>query len=281
MNYLCAQGSRQGDRKSNQDRVAIAERENAVLMVLGDGLGGYSGGELAAEMLCRLAVRAFRAIKAPIITDPPNFLAMTIFQAHYAIKQMGPRMQPPIKPRTTCVVCLVQEGCAYWAHVGDSRLYHFRHDTLINRTRDDTDVDMLRERGILSEKEAIAHPDKSRLLRCLGSSDPVVTLSAETVLKAGDTLLLCSDGAWETLRKEEMPRFLAHPVLEAGLSDLLAAAEARHQGTSDNVTAAALRWHGAPGRPTGRAPTSCSLTARAFWEKGQRLAMAHRTKQEL
>ncbi|MDA8390780.1 MAG: serine/threonine-protein phosphatase [Gammaproteobacteria bacterium] len=281
MKYVCAHGSRQGDRKSNQDRVAIAERENAVLMVLGDGLGGYSGGELAAETLCRLAVRAFRAVKAPVIADPTNFLAMTIFQAHHAMKQMGPRMQPPIKPRTTCVVCLVQEGCAYWAHVGDSRLYHFRQGRLINRTRDDTDVDMLRERGILSEKEAVAHPDKSRLLRCLGSADPVVTLSAETVLKAGDTLLLCSDGAWETLHKEEMPRFLAHPVLEAGLADLLAAAEARHHGHSDNVTAAALRWQGGEGRAAGRAPTGRSLTARAFWEKGQKLALASRTKQEL
>ncbi len=281
MDYVCAQGSRQGDRESNQDRVAIAERQNAVLMVLGDGLGGYRGGEIAAEMLCRCAIRAFRQIKTPIITDPSNFLAMTIFQAHFAIKQMGPRMQPPMKPRTTCVVCLVQEGCAYWAHVGDSRLYHYRHSQLVNRTRDDTEVDLLRERGILSDTEARAHPDKSRLLRCLGSHDPVVTLSAETVLQPGDTLLLCSDGAWETLGRDEIPRFLGQPMLDGGLSDLLAAAEARHEGHSDNVTAAALRWQGARGVAAGRAPQGRSLTAKAFWEQGQRLAMAQRTKQEI
>ena len=66
-----------------------AERDNAVLMVLADGLGGHEGGALAAEILTQTALRAFEAVRQPVITKPSAFLALTIMQAHKAIFARG------------------------------------------------------------------------------------------------------------------------------------------------------------------------------------------------
>ena len=279
MKYVYAYGSRQGGRAHNEDRVAVAERDRAIFMVLGDGLGGHKGGALASETLCRVAINAFRAVRSPLIQDPSNFLALVAFQAHHSLRTLGKKLPTDVEPRTTCVLCLVQNGCAYWAHVGDSRLYHFHHDTLAERTQDHTVVDKLQARGILDERESRIHPEKSRLLACLGGHhEPTVSLSAETPLKTGDLLVLCSDGVWEAMATHEFARSLAHPVLENGLTDLLLEAEHRGRGTSDNISAVSLRWQDASATPLGLAPHPRRLTAEAFWSEGQKLAVHNKLR---
>lgn len=277
MKYVCAQGSRQGGRAHNEDRVALAERDSAVLMVLGDGLGGHKGGGLASATLCQVATQAFRAVRSPLIQDPSHFLAFVIFQTHHALRALGQKQQPPILPRTTCVLSLVQEGCAYWAHIGDSRLYHFHHDHLLTRTQDDTTVEAFRQRGILKDSECLTHPDKSRLLACLGGhEDPVVSLSGEVPLKTGDVLLLCSDGVWEAMEARDIGRALTQPVLENGLADLLWEAESRRQQAADNISAICLRWQDQAGVALHRAPPARRISAHEFWERGQKLAVDHK-----
>jgi len=257
----------------------MVERSSAVLMVLGDGLGGHKGGEVASITLCQVAAQAFRAVRSPLIQDPSNFLAFVAFQAHQALKALGRKLEPPTEPRTTCVLCLVQEGLAYWAHVGDSRLYHFHHDQLISRTQDDTTVDIFRRRGILDEGESRTHPDKNQLLACLGGRDePTVNLSAETPLKTGDVLLLCSDGVWEASEAQEIGRALTHPVLENGLANLLLGAENRHLRAADNISAVCLRWQDAPAKPQLGPKNARRLTAADFWKEGQKLALNRKLK---
>lgn len=280
MKYVCARGSRQGGRVNNEDRVAVAERDGAVLMVLGDGLGGHKGGAIASETLCRVAIQAFRAIRSPLIQDPSDFLAFVVFQADRALKQLGKQLTPPIEPRTTCVLCLVQNGCAYWAHVGDSRLYYFHHETLLARTQDHTHVDNFRARGILNESESRAHPDKSHLYACLGGSqDTVVSLGSEVPLKPGDLLLLCSDGVWEALQTPEVIHLLSHPVMENGLADLLLEAENRRQKAADNISAVALRWQDQAATATGLVPTARRMTAQEFWDVGQKRVIGNKLKE--
>ncbi len=281
MKYVYAYGSRQGGRAHNEDRVAVAERDQAIFMVLGDGLGGHDGGELASETLCRVAINAFRAVRSPLIQDPSNFLALVAFQAHRSLRQLAKRLPGDVEPRTTCVLCLVQNGCAYWAHLGDSRLYHFHHDTLAARTQDDTIVDDFQARGILDERESRSHPRKSQLLACLGGCDePTISLSAETPLRTGDLLVLCSDGVWEAVETHELARTLAHPVLESGLTDLLLDAENRGRGASDNISAISLRWQDTSAPALGLAPRARRLTAEIFWSEGQKLAVHNKLRKE-
>lgn len=243
MRYQLAHYSLRGARPTNEDRVAVAERDNAAIMALADGLGGHAGGDLAAETLTRIVVRAFQAVRTPLIERPSAFLALAILQAHNAIVQLGRTRAPPLEPRTTCVVCLVQNGYAYWAHVGDSRLYHFRAGRVLARTLDHSTIEQLREAGLLSEAEMGEHPQKSRLLKCVGGPHkPTISLGRETLLLYGDVLLLCSDGLWEALAPDELYRCLQRSSLDEAVEEMLFRAERKMRDACDNVSAIALRW---------------------------------------
>jgi len=243
MNYQLAYHSLAGGRATNQDRIVCAERDNAVLMVLADGLGGHEGGSLAAEILTQTALHAFEAVRQPIITKPSAFLALTIMQAHKAIYARGQAQVPPITPRTTCVLCLVQNGYAYWAHVGDSRLYHFRNGQTLTRTLDHTVTEQMHIDGLLSEEEMTQHPDKARLLKAVGGPHaPSVSLGRETALQRNDSLLLCTDGLWEALSSDELYSFLKFATLDEAIEEMLLAAENRMKKRADNLSAICLRW---------------------------------------
>lgn len=243
MQFQATQHSLKGTRPTNQDRVAIAERDNAVLLVLADGLGGHEGGALAAEMLTQTLVRAFQAVKQPSITKPSAFLALAIMQAHKNILAIGNSHSPPITPRTTCVVCLVQNGYAYWAHVGDSRLYHFRNGELVQRTLDHSTTEQLRLDGLLSEDEMRGHPEKGHLLKCVGGPrKPIISLGEETALHRDDLLLLCSDGLWQAYTPEQITHYLDFRSLEEGVEEMLLSAETKMRADCDNLSAVCLRW---------------------------------------
>jgi PPM family protein phosphatase len=243
MKYQLAYHSLAGGRATNQDRVVCTERDNAVLMVLADGLGGHAGGALAAEVLTQTALHAFEAVRQPVITKPSAFLALTIMQAHKAIYARGQAQVPPISPRTTCVLCLVQNGYAYWAHVGDSRLYHFRNGQLLSRTHDHTVTEQMHLDGLLSEEEMKRHPDKARLLKAVGGPrTPSISLGQEIALQRDDALLLCTDGLWEALTADELFEYLNYPTLDEGVEEMLLAAEKRMKKRADNLSAICLRW---------------------------------------
>lgn len=259
MKYQVAQFSVAGGRSANEDRVGIAERPNAVLMVVADGLGGHSGGELAAQTVVETVLKVFQGVKEPRLADPFAFLALTILKAHRAIHTRAQMHVPPLEARTTCVVCLVQDGYAYWAHVGDSRLYHFRRARLLKRTEDHTPVEELRRDGVISEEEMASHPRKSFLLRSLGGGeDPRIALGEETALHPDDTLLLCSDGLWESLPAAAIVSHLEAPRLEDGIEDMLFAAEKRMGDGADNITVACLRWEDRATLMPSLRPTSLS-----------------------
>lgn len=246
--YQYAQHSIPGARSTNQDRVGVAERPNGLLMIVADGLGGHVGGELAAETLVSTTLRLYGKVHEPVIANPSAFLALTLMQAHKTVVAQGRRHQPPIEPRTTCIACLIQNGYAYWAHVGDSRLYHFSHGQLRARTEDHTTVEMLRRDGVISEDEMRTHPHKGRLLQSLGGGGtPSITLGPETKLAADDMLLLCSDGLWEALTASEIAAYMHKDrPLQDLIEDVLAIAERRMGTEADNVSAVCLRWQRAP-----------------------------------
>jgi serine/threonine protein phosphatase PrpC len=281
VSYQLAHYSLRGARPVNEDRVAVAERSNAALLAVADGLGGHAGGEIAAELLIESALRAFRAVRQPLITRPSAFLALTILQAHQAIRARAKADPAQIEPRTTCALCLVQSGYAYWAHVGDSRLYHFRDGRLLSRTHDHSAIEQLREDGVLSDSEMAAHPSKGRLLKCVGGPNkPTIALGPETRLARGDTLLLCSDGLWEALTPEEIAGHLAGPQLEAGVEELLLAAERRMREHCDNVTVAALRWLD---KPTTSLPLQANEAVQVdpdrLWQDGTEWSAGRRREQ--
>jgi len=236
MRYRYAISTGRGTRDYNQDRAACLEGSDSVLLILGDGLGGHAGGDIAADLLVDTASKAFLKVRTPVIEEPSLFLALILQHTHRAINRYAKKSSKEIDPRTTAVLCLIQNGYAYWAHAGDSRLYLFRNGSQLTRTLDHTGSDQAKGggRGV---------PAKTGLYNCIGGpSRPRITLGPEIALQYGDRLLLCSDGVWQGMAIDEVSEYLHEDDLEDASDNLIEKIEERHTDTCDNVTVLALAW---------------------------------------
>jgi PPM family protein phosphatase len=233
-----------GGREENQDRVATAVAEHAALLVVVDGMGGHADGARAAQVTQQVIVEAFWHSPQPLF-DPLGFLHLTLGRAHEEVVKLGVKLPLEQRPRATCAVCLVQQHASWWAHVGDSRLYHVRHGALIARTRDHSHVELLLREGLISAEQAQNHPMRNFVECCLGG-DPILpdmSLTRRRPLEASDVLLVCTDGLWGGLKDEEIVSELgAAGALREKLLALGERAVKRAGGASDNTSAAALRW---------------------------------------
>ena len=242
MHFLISRANRIGNRSTNQDRATVFVKDHAVLLVLGDGLGGQPGGDLAAECLVQTASDYFNQQAFPI-KQPARFLQELIILAHEGINTIGRQQSPPITPGTTAVLCLLQGGHAWWCHVGDSRLYLFRPGEPHIRTLDHSVAENLIQGGELDADQLRNHPKRHIVTRCLGitNNTPVPSISSSMPLQQGDIILLCSDGLWEPLTEEYIANTILSDHLHEALNTLSEQAELLRRPQSDNISAVAIQ----------------------------------------
>lgn len=244
MNFSIHQASHIGNRRFNQDRVAYAYSNDALLLVLADGMGGHLHGELAASLTIETFVESFGRHAQSHIVDPDKFILGTMRHAHERIMKLPHDQDMGGFPGTTCVAALIQDDKMYWGHAGDSRLYLLRDGAVYARTNDHSVVQQWVESGKISEEQARIHPQRNHITNCLGGIEDVFYMEAgePVALKSGDVLLLGSDGLWGPFTDRELVEsFFALPVNEV-LDGLVGLALAREDGHSDNVTGLAVRW---------------------------------------
>lgn len=244
-----AEVSLTGDREDNQDRAAVASGEGASLLIVMDGMGGHAYGARAAETGCKVLLELFSAEAKPLF-DPLGFLHLALGRAHAAIVNIGTKLAVDLRPRATCAICLVQREEAYWAHVGDSRIYHLRDGAVLSRTRDHSHVEQLLREGSIREEEIPSHPMRNYVECCLGgeSALPEMTISRRQPLEDGDVLMVCTDGVWSNLKDVEIagllkPNGKGNGSTRSTLEKLVEQAVAASAPHSDNASAASLVWH--------------------------------------
>lgn len=242
LKYSIAQDSRLGARKMNQDRVGQWSTPEALLMTVADGLGGHLHGEIAAQIAVDVLARAFQEAARPKLAQPGVFLSRAIAAAHVAILHEAETRQLSDVPRTVLVACLVQDGRAYWAHIGDCRLYLFRKGRILARTRDHSIVQMLVDEGRIREEAVATHPDRNRLLQCLGGFQAPRLEDASERLDKDDIVLLCSDGLWGPINQRQMLNALLSRPLDEAVASLASLAEIRAGPDCDNVSVVAMTW---------------------------------------
>jgi serine/threonine protein phosphatase PrpC len=236
-----------GDREDNQDRAAVVVSDEAALMLVFDGMGGHSDGAKAAETGIKIVQDLFVAEEQPIF-DPQGFLYMALSKAHDEVVSLGADLDVDFRPRATCAVCLVQEGLAFWAHIGDSRIYQVRDEKVVTRSRDHSHVEVLIQEGAISEEEAQDHPMRNFVECCIGGDLPVpdMSITGGKRLEPGDVLLACSDGLWSGLSDDDMAE-IGKPGkdnLVDNLKNVSMKALSVNSPYSDNTTGTALRWNG-------------------------------------
>lgn len=217
-------------------------------MVVADGMGGHFHGEIAAQMTVQLVAEMFQKQAHPTLRDPLFFLDQAMHAVHEAISDYSAENELLESPRTTCVAAVIQRNMAYWAHVGDSRLYFFRQGHLVTRTQDHSRVQQMFEQGLITEEQMTSHPERNKIYNCLGGMmPPEVELSRRTPIEAGDVLMLCSDGLWGSLSVNEIGAILNTYPLDQAIPELMDHAEFRGGQEGDNLSAIAMAWGGQQG----------------------------------
>ncbi len=232
-------------RENNEDSFLYWEpdsdsdfRRKGRLAIVADGMGGYEGGQEAS----RLAVETVRHIYDRDFNDDPQNTLVTAFQnAHNSIQRYGFEHPQFHGMGTTCTALCIIDHQLWFAHVGDSRLYLVRPDSITRLTRDHSYVGRLVENGIVRSEDAESHPQRHILTAALGSGFEVTPQApAEPVaLSDGDTLILCTDGLWSVVNEKEIAQ-LARSHAPAEVCQRLVRC-ALERGGPDNVTVVVLR----------------------------------------
>ncbi len=175
--------------------------------VVADGLGGHGGGDVASKIAVDTIVDAYR--NNPEFSAP--YLGKLMELAQQAIMAQQQDDYRLSAMRSTAVVLLLDDAKALWAHLGDTRLYHFANGHIAFQTRDHSVPQAMADAREIGHDDIRHHEDRNRLTRSLGNDGKVRTaiLDQPVAIGAGDAFLMCTDGFWEfvteTVMNETLP----------------------------------------------------------------------------
>jgi len=187
-------------RKVNQDSFGSAKTAWGDLYVVADGMGGHKGGEIASKLTVSFLCDEFKKKR---VEEPNKFLADKLVLADKVVIKKTEDEKKLEGMGTTVVAVIIKENKAYYAHVGDSRIYLFRNKKGMQLTKDHSYVQQLVDQGLIKPNEAENHPQKNKILQAIGIGN--INPSLDTIdLYKNDVLLLCTDGLSGEVNKEEM-----------------------------------------------------------------------------
>ncbi|MGJ0486256.1 MAG: PP2C family protein-serine/threonine phosphatase [Methylomicrobium sp.] len=228
-----------GSRSEQQDRLAILHSRNGRrhLVVVADGMGGLQNGAQAAQILIDVASEHFSRYKNGY---PYDFLGHICQTAHKTINDLP--VDGGSSPGTTALLLFIDKQTAYWAHVGDSRLYHFRNGSFLKHTHDHSLLQLMVDKGLVEKDNAPAEMRNQLYMRLGGEGTPEPDFN-ESEVEDGDLFLLCSDGFWQPMQPDEMVTVLKqYPPDQGGPQYLVDLARQRSGDCSDNISLAVLHW---------------------------------------
>jgi PPM family protein phosphatase len=226
-------------RELNEDSCAYIHPDDprlleskGLLLVVADGMGGHSAGEVASRLAVDVVTRAYYEDTG----DPRSALENAFHEANLAIYKAAEEDSGKNGMGTTCIALVLQDGTATAAHVGDSRLYLVREGSIYLMTEDHSAVMEMVKAGLITLEQARHHPEKNVILRAMGSHAEVevTTWQEPFPVRAGDRFLLCSDGLYDLVADEEIRRIVLLSAPSIACASLIELAKER--GGHDNIT---------------------------------------------
>ena len=205
------------------------------LFLVADGMGGHKAGEVASQ-------NAMKFFLEYINNTPCNdgelldYMAGAVSYANNSVYMMSLTDPAYFGMGTTLSACVVADGKAFIAHIGDSRIYLINNKKLLQLTNDHTFVSEMVRAGQFSKEEAERHPSKNALTRALGVEQNVSADAPIAVVAPGDMLLLCSDGLSNMVPEKEITEILISDRDVEAKSEALIECAKRNGGV-DNITA--------------------------------------------
>ena len=211
-------------RPENEDAAFATPR----LAVVADGVGGHAAGEVAS----RIVVGVLASLEKAWIDEPlDDALARAVAEGNDRIAFLT-ECRPETAGMGTTLTAVALDGDYVVVNIGDSRTYLLRDGDLRRLTRDDSYLQELLDAGLVSPEAAHAHPRRNVVTSALDGAPGRTPAITHVPARAGDRLLLCSDGVSDVLPHERIAELLAGP----GAADALVQA-ALEAGARDNVTA--------------------------------------------
>ena len=225
-------------RPQNQDAYAMEQLDrNTVLCVVCDGMGGAKSGNIASSLAMDVFVQEVRRTWTSSMTQEKINLMLrsAVKLANFTVFDQAQQFEEFDGMGTTLVAVLVHNRHMTVVHVGDSRAYRVNSDGIWQMTRDHSLVQMMVERGELTQEMARTYPGKNFITRAIGT-EPIVECDVSNLeLSKGEFLLLCSDGLSNVLDDQEILFEVVHGVDKRDCCQRLLEI-AKHRGAPDNVT---------------------------------------------
>ena len=235
-------------RDHNEDSIAFVrpgrnyQSEKGLLAIVADGMGGHQAGEYAS----RLAVDAISQFYyADTDRKAPQDLLHSMQEANSRIYREAATDSSLQGMGTTATALALRQGKAYFAHVGDSRMYRLRDEVIELLTEDHTLLMALLKDGAITEEQAKTFPDRHVITRALGSHPEVEVMSPEKgiELKVDDRFILCSDGLHDLVSSDDIRRALFGRTVQSACESLVELA--KNRGGHDNISVIIVRIGGA------------------------------------
>ncbi len=230
-------------RDHNED--AVASDMSIGLMVLADGMGGYKAGEVASEIaVLMIAAEVTESMQnmpripmiAPDLLPESNMLLDAVAKTNATIYQISQNQPQCAGMGTTLVASIFVENKLVVGHIGDSRMYRLRGETLLQLTEDHSLVQEQINAGLISEEQAQYSSNKNLVTRALGI-DPEAELELQEFdVEVGDLYLQCSDGLSDLVTDMEITEILleANGNISHAASRLVQTAN--EKGGTDNIS---------------------------------------------
>lgn len=234
-----------GGRKFNQDYADYAVAGEHICVAVADGLGAYASSEVASEEAVRAAIKWFRRAIRRNDEIFSGLAMLKLFKYAHAAILRAKSEAPELGGCCTTLSVVISDGKRLIAaHVGDSRIYYFKSNTLEFFSKDHSLARLAADKGEIAYKDIRAHRDQNKLTRVLGSdyfTQPDFKIYGN--VSPTDSVLVCTDGFWEYVYENEMESTLAsldgaHDVLSR-LEELLFS---RAPEENDNYSAVLLRF---------------------------------------
>ncbi len=219
-------------RSGNEDSAFVSGQ----LIAVADGMGGHAGGEVAS----RIAIQSLQKL-TPVLTNPEidsdsveDLLLNSLFTIDSEIGEYADEATELRGMGTTLTALLVIDRNVALLHIGDSRCYRLRGNSLEQLSNDHTVIQELLEQGAISQSEVADHPQRSVLTQALMGQGTVVPVLQMYEAKEKDRFLLCSDGLSTVLTEKEIKSLLKKPDKDEAVKALIDATYIN--GAPDNVT---------------------------------------------